>query len=180
MDTQQFDALTRRLAAGATRREVLKKLAVSAAGGWLARAGVARAKAAPGDDKNKTKKACDGVVFGARCGNGKLCCNGRCVKPCSDGVVGEDCDCFGTCCPTGESCPFMDGTCYCTSVGHAGGGPCGGACCTPDVTACHLEDLGGGDEQQECRPCLMSGPVEPGVPCCRITSCSGGICTCVA
>ena len=176
MDAQRFDQLTRRLATAASRRAVLRGAAASVIGGLLALAGASPARAA--SDKDKPKKDCVLTGNGLRCDNGKVCCNGRCVKPCADGVVAEDCDCFGLCCPSGETCSFADGTCYCTSVGQFGASPCGATCCVPDATACHIEDLGGGHERYECRPCVPSGPKPPDAPCCNVTSCSGDACTC--
>jgi hypothetical protein len=176
MDGERFDAITKAFSTGTPRRRVLRGLAGTGAAWLLSLAGVASVAADP-DDK-KAKKACGGSPVGTRCGNGRLCCNGRCVKPCTAEIVDADCECEGLCCPQGSTCSTPDGTCYCEN--QFGVSPCGGACCTPDVTACRIEDIGGGHELQECRPCLMSGPVQPGVPCCRVTSCAGGVCTCVA
>ncbi len=47
MDDDRFDSITRRLAAGASRRDVLRKLAGGALGGTLAVAGLRRSGAAP-------------------------------------------------------------------------------------------------------------------------------------
>ena len=182
MDGQRFDELARRLATGASRRAVLKKVAAGAVGGLLAGARVRAPGVEASADKAKTKKGCPPDAVGPTCSDDfrKRCCGGKCVKPCADGVVDEDCSCFGTCCPAGETCSFDDDTCYCTSVDQFGVSPCGGVCCTPDVTACHIEPTPAGHERFECRLCQMTGPAQPGVPCCRGGGCVGTECTCHA
>ena len=172
MDGERFDAIAKALSSGASRRRVLRGMVGSATVRLLSPAGAA------GSDDKKTKKDCAGAPVGTRCRNGKLCCDGRCVMPCADGVVGAACDCFGICCPSGETCSFADGTCYCTE--QFGTSPCGDVCCAPDETACFSDFVDGVGEFQECRPCLMNGPLQHGVPCCRITACSGGECLCLS
>ena len=174
MENRRFDDLTRTVAHGASRRQALKGLLAGIAAGVLP--GLALRPAAADEDKDGEQKCRDFPdttnTTGRNCGNGGNCCFGKCVKPCSDGIVKKDCHCFGYCCPSGQICSFDDGTCYCAD--RFGVSPCGPVCCNQDVTECFIEQLPDGSELLECRPCLMSGPRPLGTPCCRCGS--GDVC----
>ena len=180
MENRRFDDLTRSVANGASRRQALKVLLAGIAAGVLP--GLARRPAAADEDKDGEQKCRDLPdtmnTVGMTCGKGGNCCFGKCVKPCSDGIVNKDCHCFGYCCPEGQICSFDDGTCYCAD--QFGVSPCGPRRCDPDVagTQCFIEQLPDGSERLECRPCLMSGPRPPGTPCCRGGYGSGGVDVC--
>jgi len=105
MDGQRFDHLTRALAAGGSRRRVLKGLAAAAAA-LIGTRGSRRAAA----------QTCSGY--------GRVCASTRCCS-----TPGATCTCYpnGQCrciCPQGSS--LAAGQCVCSATGEA---PCGTACC---------------------------------------------------
>jgi hypothetical protein len=141
MDQDRFDNLTRALARGTSRRQALKLLGGSLAGGLLSFLGVGDAAA---DDCKRNGKACK---------KNKQCCSGNCAdgfcaplcppcdacSTCSGGTCvsrcgpGQDCLGNGTCatpCTTNVDCPGctacapdVSGVNYCANN-------------TPDIVIC--------------------------------------------
>ena len=93
MDATGFDSLARRLAGGATRRGVLRRLVAGA----LATGGAAAALAGPGSEE-----------AAARCPRGKKRCRGKCI-PKSRCCRSDDCP-SGAICAKG-TCVTGQGTC---------------------------------------------------------------------
>jgi hypothetical protein len=83
MDQEHFDTLTRALAAGLSRRSVLRTLSAVGAGGVLAAVGRGTAEA------GKCKKAnrCGKGKHRTCCKNGETCDNGTCVPDAPDNRV---------------------------------------------------------------------------------------------
>jgi len=126
MDDRSFDALTRRLGAGATRRAGLKAALGGLLGLSLAAplAGGAQAK----HHVHKKKRS-------ARCSPDKPCPEGQTCD--GEGTSNARCMCDGgsrpcgtVCCPAGQQCDGAaeNPVCRCTADGQA---PCNGACCAP-------------------------------------------------
>ena len=98
MAEDQFDLVTKVLAAGSSRRLFFKLLVASTAGAALAALGVANAYAANVGFVAKIKPggAGHGCTNGSQCKSG-VCCNGHCCA-------------LGACCERGEYC-LNDGGC---------------------------------------------------------------------
>jgi hypothetical protein len=119
MDQQKFDAFTRTLASGQSRRGLLKGLTGTAIGGLLAAVGIAEAGAKP-----KTNEPC--TAPNTKCGKGKgknaVCVNtqtdaancGSCGNTCAatESCVGGQCECPAITCSGLET--VNPGTCQCT------------------------------------------------------------------
>ena len=127
MNDERFDALTRTLAAGVSRRQVLKYLGGSLTGGLLAFLGVREAAAdAPGCKRN-----------GKTCRRDDQCCSGACIDgTCQTFVCRElfepceyDSDCCAAICDVYTQDPSREKTCRypCDpTLGNAGCGIQGG------------------------------------------------------
>ena len=111
LDDQHFDALTRSLAGGDTRRRLLRRLgAVSLAGVPLLAAGEGLAKRHK--KKKKKKKGTPGTPVCPSCPAGQQCVNGACVATCKPACDGKACGaadgCGGACqvgaCPDCQVC----------------------------------------------------------------------------
>ena len=134
MDGGRFDKLTMAMAAGSSRRSVLKKVAVGTAAGLLARAGIESA-AARQDDVEALGTRPDGSRCnrGSQCERGSRCCEGKngnsrcrdtlnnrrrcgsCNNRCARGEICINGGCFSTCrgadagvCDN-DSCGFLCG-----------------------------------------------------------------------
>lgn len=138
MDDRQFDAWTKTLAAGQSRRALLRRLAGGLAGAFA----VARwspAAAAPPDHAGKPQ---------GRCPGGYTNCRGTCVDlsdhPDHCGICNLQCSPGETCCGgvCTQTASFQDDPANC--------GACGNACAVDEVCS------GGA-----CQPCGFHG-----VPCC--------------
>ena len=177
MDGERFDAITRRLAAGASRRGALRLLAGGALGGLLARLGPQEAAATHAGCRHN----------GASCARAGQCCSGRCDS--------------GTCrpCTKAGQCPQPANPCQravCTGTGRCalrdkptgtacGEGQvcCGGVCTVLGTNA----NCGGCGESCErtCQACTGAGTcaaANEGAPCsdgtkfCRSGTCIGDDC----
>lgn len=173
MDHSRFDDLTRRLAAGATRRAGLR-----AALGGLLTVGLGPAMAAtmPADveaKKRRRKKrstiACTPNSAEKPCPSGMICVGldpdrpneGRCMCN-ATGVLQSPCG--ATCCPAGATCTSSgaDRTCRCDN----GYPPCAGRCCAAGE-ACSFGT---------CVAC-PSGQTPCGSACCfSYQTCQSGVC----
>lgn len=125
MDGHQFDTLTRRLARGASRRQVLKGLAGAAFGGTLLATGTLHPRAVGAVD-------CAGP--GDSCSADSDCCQGSCsdqgVCYCEDPsrpIIGCSCD-------TGTEDACGDSTVQCCATGNIPGGP---GICTSSSVGCN-------------------------------------------
>ncbi len=151
MDSGTFDSLVKSLAAGRSRRSVLKGLlgfgSAAAVGGILAESGADAARRPTPTPKPVTcpgSQHWDGsacvCTSGETCGSaccliGSECCDGAC---CFGHCYGEErccsydnwCDAAGECCPDGATCCGEQG-CIVIEEGDCG---CDGAC--PDGFAC--------------------------------------------
>jgi hypothetical protein len=152
MDHERFDDLTRALATTTSRRQFLKTLAGSAAGGLLALLGIGEAAA---DDTCKP--------IGKKCRKNAQCCSGNCAEgkcaPCKDPGVACSSDsecCSGACCLTasGEKfcCDRPDGIC-CPPGSDA-------LCCSAGQVCCHDASITCCPAGTTCCPFLSP------VPCC--------------
>ncbi len=152
MDGQRFDAVTRALAAGTSRRAVLRTALGGMGAGLLALVGVADAGAA---SKRNCAKACK-----QRFGPGRA--RGQCISACArgtDGGNGESRPCGSNVCGSGEYC--CNESCgICAPIGGACteqfcGEPCGDAVCGAEEYCCNVScgicaPIGGGCTQQFC------------------------------
>ena len=119
MDDREFDRVARAVAAGRTRRAVVRTLAGGAAGGLLALLGRGEAGA----------NACRGT--GKTCKRGRQCCSGNCAPPPSGG--GSTGGSKSICCAAGQERHAATGACCTrTCAGKACGADdgCGGVCQT--------------------------------------------------
>jgi hypothetical protein len=152
MDGDRFDAVTKLLVTGLTRRRVLRGLAGSAAAAALAVLGRTPAGAAP---KPKTcKVGCSGLNRQAKVACEKACkaCGGDFDRVCfEDGPFGPT---SIVCCPEGTFCVGGTGLC-CEEGTEPCFGPEGATCC-PTGTFCNF-DLG---ECQELTTCPTGEPAE--------------------
>jgi hypothetical protein len=134
MESQRFDAITKKLSRGASRRAVLSSLSAGAAGAVLGLMGITGAEAG---------KAC---THNSECPRRQLCVTGRCNSRDSICTNGETlCKASGTniynCCDSStETCspdePYgpSEGPTCCDNATQF---PCGGRCCaTSDFNAC--------------------------------------------
>jgi len=124
VDRERFDALTRALATGTSRRRALKGAIGGGAGAVLAAIGFGRASA----------------QLGGCAGYGRICRVSGCCT-----TLGAECRCYpnGHCrcvCPTGTAFDAATGACSCPEAGtercNAGSFGCGsassaGLCCPP-------------------------------------------------
>lgn len=195
MDGRRFDDLAKRLAAGATRRGLVRALGGGLLGGALARAGWASAA------------ACQPP--GGLCLPHARCCAGdcdrrthRCPPPCGPGTCAGCCDASGACRTdaAATACGIDGAACQdCTAGGTQSGGVCDpftGACCQTadtccaDVATCQARcctgraTLGGdcgaycayshcGFRCASADDCTCPGPNGP-------CACVGGTCTCAS
>jgi hypothetical protein len=169
MESTQFDDLTRKLAAPASRRSSLRALGRGMTGGMLALTGLAGAEA--GKKRKKKKKKKKKADCPDNCGQCGACVNGKCLEApglCDDANC-EVCDpatwtckprcsgIFGSCC---------NGECRLTELGPwtdcgdfccwAGSTCCGGQLCCNEGHICIPDCLGPGiadccpDDNTEC------------------------------
>ena len=189
MDEQRFDDLSKKLATSVSRRQAVKILGATAAGGLGALFGARGAFAHhhaqcrdTGANCRSNAECCSGVCvnFHCACPPGQVLCpgSGECVQACFPPKVFNpatcDCECPTgtstcgefTCCPPAEAC--------CSGQGFE-------FCCPPDTTCC----IGPGfvdccppgfqcDQQFGCQPL---GCQTPGSPCFFDQDC-GQNCTC--
>ena len=85
---KQFDELSKSLAEGISRRDVLRKIGVGLAGVLLAVVGLNR--------RAWAKPQC---TVDIQCGNDGLCCSGDCVH-----IDNNNCGACGAVCPAGTQC----------------------------------------------------------------------------
>jgi hypothetical protein len=170
MEIQRFDALSRQLSQGESRRRLLGLFGGTALGGLLATTFGPEAEA----KKKKKKKSCKKK----QCGECQICQKGKC-KPKPDGTACTDGACQGgvcncpsdqvcelseTCCP--EPITAYEGASICSTddVAQLCSCPAGREACVPDVG-----ELGG------C--CLSSDACDPDVGCVT-TTCSADNVSC--
>lgn len=177
MDDRRFDALTRLLGKGGSRRRILGSLL--GIGGAVALGGLtspAKTDAARRPTSPPTPPGCPGqqVLDGSDCvcPNGLSTCGPDCCTPNGSGaeqsVCCDNACCFGTCygeelcCPyprqwcdaTGECCP--DGTLCCAGIG------CRAECaCVPST--CEVGQCG--EVSDSCDGTLNCGDCDPGFVC---------------
>ena len=141
MDDRRFDALTRTLATGSTRRGAVRRLAGAAA----LLAGVFSQRQ-PAAAHHCSHEGC-GCSTGTQhpCGKGLVCCPSSPGTPGGAGVCTPHHQCGPTCIDQGDSCPNhcsrndgCDGCCtgYCGGHGHCDSPPglglaCGGGQANP-------------------------------------------------
>jgi hypothetical protein len=119
MDDHRFDALTKTLTNGGSRRGALQSLGASALAAVVARLGLEDDAEAKKKRKNKKKKKCKGATKK---------CNGKCI-PVANCCVDGDCD-------PGQLC--QNGTCLLQEVACQNDGDCGvnevcqNGTCVPD------------------------------------------------
>ena len=163
MDTIRFDAVTRVLAAGASRRAALSVLA----GAVLHGRGLVRGER-PAEARREKRKRCKPKCVGKACGKngcGGTCgrCDGTCVGGvcvCPGGLRSCDGACRQCCddlhCENGRSC--LQGVCACPR----GRAPCATACCglfeTCEIGMCAAPPPPNCDG--------FSSPCTSGVTCC--------------
>ena len=130
MDQERFDTLTRTLAAGLSRRGVLRTLSAVAAGGVAAVVGGGNVA----EGKCKKKNRCGKGKHRTCCKNGKICIKGECVTACEPDCAnkcgGVSDGCTGTCdnaCACEPDCANK-----CGGVSDGCDGTCDNACCVPD------------------------------------------------
>ena len=176
MDDARFDALTRRLAGGVSRRDVLRGLASLTGAGLLGRVGRGEAVAADcastcarlpaGPTRDQCQAACAAADEARARGEALRACGGDESRLCGGGSA-------ITCCGADETC--QGGACMaapvtCTPIG----GICaaGGECCAPNVCA-------DGACVAECPPGyrLCDGVCYAG-GCCADTDCGDGCLVC--
>lgn len=190
MDDQRFDDLSRRLARGTSRRQMLRALAGGVLGGVAGSLGFGRAAAACATDRD--------CPPGERCDEASATCVPRGGRPASQSqsqsvsaaaVCTTDAECAanetcvdGTCAPRGGSCTrgsacTTDATCCGGEVCDTGNGVCvgaGGPCtnttgtCVDSTDCCGNEECIGGTCQQ------MAGGCAPGAICTADAECCGG------
>ena len=195
MDGHRFDGLTRTLAGGTSRRQVLKLLAGGVAGGLAGVLGAGNSGAAPrckrvGQRCHTNADCCpeqNQTICSATSGQCEACpagtalCGGQCVAGCTGGLVLDPTTCTCSCPPGTRGC---GGTCVdiMSDEQHCGG--CGGACTVPGsvcaagqcacplgTTYCHetgsCADLG--TDPANCGSCGNA---------CPSGACAGGACAC--
>lgn len=175
MDDRRFDDLTRRLARGTSRRQVLKTLASGALGGFAGALGLGQAGAA-------------GCNADAECARGETCdpATGRCMRRGGGGNgrpanqtqsqsvgVAAVCAVDADCAP-GEAC--VDSVC----TPRGGGGQCvRGSGCISDATCCGGEvcDTSAGVCVGAGGPCTNTdGTCTDSLDCCGNEDCVGNLC----
>jgi hypothetical protein len=162
MEERRFDDLTRALGHGASRRTVLKGLAVGLLGGLLGRS-TATVDAAGGICSTQEYQACESTAkaqyhnLAGHCGTingppgGKAACKiaasvwyARALNQCLAGQCPRNMACVNDHCCRGQSCCQSEQL-YCPGQGLNGSGGtccpagsvcCEGGCCTPDKTCC--------------------------------------------
>jgi hypothetical protein len=172
MDGQRFDELTKTLAAGLSRRAILKAMAGGALGGVLALAGIESAWTRPARKPKDPKKFCFGK-WNVHCGSGccasdHACYLGGCVPhggfPCGNGYCTRDEECTnGTCqrprCPS-ITCTSCNSEGACTTTGPD---PATCACPACDGYLCHAPG------QAVCTHCVR--PKVPSELCTQCVEC---------
>ena len=197
MDDRRFDALTRSLAAGASRRHALGLLGRGAAGAVLGLMGV---KTAAADEASRAHRGRDCKGVGRRCRSDRRCCSGHCDPATGTCVVDgacelfcpppkvldpEQCECAdqppGACdlrCPPPTvldpercRCAPPRGRCdiVCASIYEVDPVTC--ACVCPPNAACPDGPL---DDQCRC----AAGPTPPDDPDCTGIDCAVGFVCC--
>jgi hypothetical protein len=155
MDHGQFDALTRTVGDGGTRRAVVRLLAVATLGGFVARLGLADVTAAKGK-KHKAKSKRQRKSQAERKAQGQLQAAGKHKgkkrhkkpkpppvpdPPCPDGKGlcpdGKTCVYIDECCPGQDRC--ADGTCVEQDQCCPGQRDCGGGVCVGPNRCCPAE-----------------------------------------
>jgi len=138
MDGSRFDDITRALAAGASRRAVLRRLGAGLAGVGLAAAGRGAARAAPSpcaafcaDQPGARGAQCRQACRACAGGPAATCLNAATGSfACTDLLTDEaNCGACGAACGAGETC--QDAVCCATTV-------CGPTCCDAGQDACLL------------------------------------------
>lgn len=141
MDDQQFDQLSKSLATSVSRRQAMKILGATAAGGMAALFGARGASAHHNancrdfdDNCRSNAECCTGACINFHCGcaEGTVICQDRCVPVCTPPRILDPDSCTCECDPA-IICPpprLLDPqTCQCACP--AGTTPCGQTCCPP-------------------------------------------------
>ena len=143
MDSERFDDLTRALASGVSRRQTLKLLGGSLAGGLMVFLGIGEAGADPPgckrEGKNCTRhdQCCSGTCCNTVCcAAGQVCQDGQCVAPptgnqlicrCNEGQTLNDC--FTEPCNVVAADAICDS--LCAPLGGVASAECTPNSCTP-------------------------------------------------
>jgi hypothetical protein len=176
MDDRRFDDLTRRLASGNSRRQVLKTMAGGALGGLAGALGLGRAGAA-------------GCNTDAECARGETCdsATGRCLRrgggngrPANQNQTQSQSVGIAAACTSDVECAPNETCVDFVCIPRGGGGQCvRGSTCTSDATCC------GGEVcdtlNQVCvsagGPCTNdTGTCFDSLDCCGNEECVGGLC----
>ncbi|CAA9551503.1 MAG: conserved hypothetical protein with Kelch motif [uncultured Thermomicrobiales bacterium] len=198
MDGQRFDDLTRALAAGTSRRRVLKGLLGGIGGGALALAGATKGDAARlrplGANCNRDDKCASGVCDLATkhcaCPPGQVACSHGCVDsasfqtdPANCGGCGRVClsgVCTGGVCGAGPSAVLGAS---CSGGGECASGSCvDGVCCAEATcsgldTACQVGVCQPGTGACSVQPRANGTACDDGNACTQTDTCQDGACT---
>lgn len=161
MDNRRFDALTRSVSSGVSRRAMLRMLASGLAASAGLRTGLV----------GEAKRCKSG---GEHCGRGRGGTMQCCSESCCDGLCCDE----GTACVGAECCPLVQ-ACFdiCCPPENIG---CVAPHELPDgslTSASCLCPEGADYRDGQCAPCLGSGFCCGGeATCCPGTTCCGGIC----
>jgi hypothetical protein len=164
MDGQRFDEITKALATGASRRQILRGVVAGLVGALAS--GLSREHAA-------AARRCKGA--GGKCTADRDCCQDDPAR-CADGKCCPKpryCASTGTCCPPGLKC-CGDGECTAGSCRKAQGEACtaGTECASSfcvDGVCCDAACAG------ECEACTLADSLGTCVPVSGAT-CTGGVC----
>jgi hypothetical protein len=161
MEHDRFDRLTKRVAAGVTRRSIVRTMVGGAAallGTAIGRESTdAKPKGGPG---NECKVGCAGFNRQAKTACEKACkaCGGDIDRVCADeGPFGPT---AFTCCPTGTFCLFGSGVCCDEGADVCFDPETGEETCCPAGTFCDFE----------------TGQCGPPATCDATSGCAGGTC----
>jgi len=153
MDGHRFDEMSRSLATGATRREVVRLLAGGFAGGILGVLGIRSGEAAP-RRTTYVRKPCPNANEIACAGGGRPVC----VDPQTDS---NNCGGCGVVCAGGTAC--VNGTCAATCpVGQVSCSSAPGGCIDPSMFQTDPNNCGGCG--QLCQS-VIGGVTGPGACC---------------
>lgn len=174
MDDERFEELSKTLATTVSRRQAVRIIGATAAGGFASLVGARGAFARQCRDVGSNCRSnaeccsrfCDTATFkcGPSCGPEQVVCEGQCVGPCPGGMVisPTTCQCV---CPTGtEECNgecVPEGTCGAGCIGQV----CfaDNECCPESPVCCDLTQSGVPD--QICTPCCIPVPCMSDADC---------------